>query len=546
MANRFTDFFKSISNQLSSQSKKDTSDKEVSQTKEPIVNGIPLNVINALNYAINESFSDIDIEDSDRLYRYSQYIMALSRIPEQARAIGLVQDLILNPLKLDDDYIKVQPKIKDTTDANFHASSSVIEELVNLLKLDDILPRVVFDTLLYGDAFVEIVYMPQKQVLNNIKTKSQKNIGLIVHDPKKIIIVKDKQDNIYGYVEVIDEITFSDDFFNAQGGDFQAIIDTIHRLKDPTILFKNEPNDMFAESVNNALKEDKYRFIPDKSMGHVTLTQNNMYYPYGTSYFEAIRQIINSILIIEMSVVVYRLVRQPSHLKYKIDVSAIDPIQIPAFIEQMKQTIRSTNAVSTDLTTQPLQQTVKLVTMFDDYWIPIRNGTPLYDMEWLPGEPMSVQLDDLNYLHKKLLSGLGIPPSYLGYEEPLSGVATVLLIQDQRVARLVHKFQKDIVGGLSDLLSKICSILGYLSDFNNVNISLQEIKTADSTYDLEDLQNKANLLNQFLAFGMNKRFILKEILKYTDEQIDEQLKVEPIPGTIVSNEQEQQQEGPKI
>jgi len=177
------------------------------------------------------------------------------------------------------------------------------------LRLNDILPRLVFDTLLYGDAFIEIIYTPQREVLNNTRVKTQKNIGLVVHDPKNIIIIKDRQDNVYGYVEVIDETSFDDDFFNAQGGDFQAIIDTIRRLKEPSVLFKNEPNDLLAESINQNLQNNKYRFIPDKSMGHIILTQNNMYYPYGTSYFEAIRQIINSILITEMSVVVYRLVR---------------------------------------------------------------------------------------------------------------------------------------------------------------------------------------------------------------------------------------------
>jgi len=183
----------------------------------------------------------------------------------------------------------------------------------------------------------------------------------------------------------------------------------------------------------------------------------------------------------EMSISIYRLIRSPAHLKYKIDVSSVDPIQIPGYLQQMKQLIRSETSVSTDLTTQPLDQTVKLVTMFDDYWIPVRNGIPLYDMEWLPGEPMNVQTDDLNYLHKKLLAALGIPPSYLGYEEPLSGVATVLLIQDQRVARLIHRLQKDIIYGLSDLLTKICGMLNFTSEITNVKLSLQEIKSPEST-----------------------------------------------------------------
>jgi len=70
----------------------------------------------------------------------------------------------------------------------------------------------------------------------------------------------------------------------------------------------------------------------------------------------------------------------------------------------MKQLIRSERTLRPDMLNQPLDQQVNLVTMFDDYWIPVKNDRPLYDMEWFEGKSLQGQIDDLNYLHKKLIS----------------------------------------------------------------------------------------------------------------------------------------------
>jgi len=91
-------------------------------------------------------------------------------------------------------------------------------------------------------------------------------------------------------------------------------------------------------------------------------------------------------------------------MKYKLDVTGIDPTQYPGYIQTMKQMIRSEKTVNPDIGSTSLDETVKLVTMFDDYWIPVRNGVPIYDLEWLTGDNLNTQIDDLNYLHKKLLS----------------------------------------------------------------------------------------------------------------------------------------------
>jgi len=75
MANAFSNLFKQLAARLEKDENKLNTSNEKKVSKQPEINGIPFNIINSINNAINSSFSDVDIEDSDRLYRYSQYIM---------------------------------------------------------------------------------------------------------------------------------------------------------------------------------------------------------------------------------------------------------------------------------------------------------------------------------------------------------------------------------------------------------------------------------------------------------------------------------------
>lgn len=496
--------FKKISNEPITQPiKQDTQ----SETNNKIQQSIA-----TINSLLNESFTQLDLSNNNRQYRYHEYELILRRIPEQNRQLSLIQDLVLNPTEINNKYINIVPKTTTFSDIDV----TDLEILIEKIKLEEILPRIVFNLLLYGDSFVEI----QDSTLYNLDNKLNKyrTLNIVVHDPKDIVVLS-KNNETFGYVEIKGVFdTISEDFFDNKGDEYENILKQISELDDQGELITSR-DFQFGDEENKL----QYRYIPTKYMSHFMLTNNNMYYPYGTSYFEQVRQIQNTLLLIELSTVVYRLVRQPGHIKYKLDVTGIDPTQYPGYIQTMKQMIRSEKQVNPDIGSASLEETVKLVTMFDDYWIPVRNGVPIYDQEWMEGGNLNTQIEDLDYLHKKLLSQLGIPPSYLGFEEPLSGVQTVLVIQDQRVARIINRIQKDINDGLNDLIYKVSNILGTTSYIQNASITLTPVKSQDEDQKLDLLQKKASLLSQLQQFGLNKDFLLKTIMQYTKDEIDEQL-----------------------
>jgi len=51
-----------------------------------------------------------------------------------------------------------------------------------------------------------------------------------------------------------------------------------------------------------------------------------------------------------------------------------------------------------------------MMSILDDYWIPVMNDKPLYEIDTLSGgEGGTNYKDDLEYLNRQLLSGLFIP-----------------------------------------------------------------------------------------------------------------------------------------
>ena len=510
-----TGFTKSTS---TGQTKEDKSTQNI-----PSINNIPLEQLKYLDQAINDNFFSTDFNLNDRYQRYNQYHIILQRIPEQARALAMVQDLVLNPEKITNEYIIVNEKSDQLTPLG-ESSKEKIKYLINLIKLEEILPQILFNLLLYGDQYVEILYTNKVyKIPDSDSPTTKKDIGLIIHDPKNIVIVKDENDNIYGYVEIKDIEDQDEEFFNNKGQLFNELINRIKKLPNNKNLFSNMPNSVFDKGSNEQLNDasDKFRFIPEKSMAHFRYTTNNLYYPYGSSYFEPVRPMANMILLTELSVLVYRLIRQPAHIKYKLDVSGIDPIQYPGYIQTMKQLIRSERTLRPDMLNQPLDQQVNLVTMFDDYWIPVKNDRPLYDMEWFEGKSLQGQIDDLNYLHKKLISQLGLPPTYLGYQEEDSRVATTMIIQDRRTQRMINKIQKDVSTGIKTLLSKIQNILELQANIDNVNIMLQPITI--SSEEISVMDSKMRLVSSMVNLGINKKFALKSV-GYSESEIRDMLK----------------------
>ncbi len=211
------------------------------------------------------------------------------------------------------------------------------------------------------------------------------------------------------------------------------------------------------------------KYVPPQYMQNFKIT-DFVYYPYGQSIIDSQRPIQSLILLLEYQVVLYRLLKSPDRKKIVIDVTNIKEERIPEFVNRVKSSF--TTQKNLDLSGE-ITESLDLMTLFEDYFVLKKNGNEMIDIENVEGGDIQSQIDDLKYWREKLIQSLGIPPSYLGYQESLSGTQTVLTIQDQRVQREVLKLQEDINQGINELFTNIFFVLSNNIDSKWYNYILE-------------------------------------------------------------------------
>jgi hypothetical protein len=90
-----------------------------------------------------------------------------------------------------------------------------------------------------------------------------------------------------------------------------------------------------------------------------------------------------------------------------------------------------------------------LQNMVEDFFLPVRGGDSGTDISNLPGLEWT-GTDDIEYLRNKMMAALKIPKAFLGYDESLSGKAT-LAAEDIRFARTIQRVQRIIVSELNKI-----------------------------------------------------------------------------------------------
>lgn len=220
------------------------------------------------------------------------------------------------------------------------------------------------------------------------------------------------------------------------------------------------------ESFEDIVGMQEVLYVPPQLMQNFK-TSDFDYYPYGSSIIDMVRPIQSLVLLLEYQVVLYRLLKSPDRKKFIVDVTGIQEERIPEFLNRVKSQFTTQKGI--DLTGE-VTESLDLLTLFEDYYVLRKDGVELIDIENVEGGDIQSQIDDLKYWRDKLIQSLGIPPSYLGYQESLSGAQTILTIQDQRVQRDVLKLQDDMNEGLDELFRNTFKVLQgyYKSSYYNV------------------------------------------------------------------------------
>ena len=269
------------------------------------------------------------------------------------------------------------------------------------------------------------------------------------------------------------------------------------------------------------------------------------------SYLHKAIKPLNQLRMIEDAIVIYRLSRAPERRIFYIDVGNLPKGKAEQYIRDIM--IKYRNKMVYDANTGELRDDRKHMSMLEDFWLPRREGSKGTEITTLAAGQNLGELEDVKYFQKKLFQSLSVPYSRL---EPQGG-GMVGLGRTTEVTRDELKFNKFI----NRIRNKFAQIFDHAL---RVQLALKGICTQEEWEEFREfiyydykkdnnfaemkeselLQNRLQMIAQidpFVGRYFSQEWVKRNVLKLTDEemeQMDSQIEDE---GPIVPVGQEQQQ-----
>ena len=248
------------------------------------------------------------------------------------------------------------------------------------------------------------------------------------------------------------------------------------------------------------------------------LTDSN-FLPYGKSMIEGGRKVWKQLTLMEDAMLIHRIMRAPEKRIFKIDVGNIPPNEVDNYMQKIMNSMRKTPYV--DEKTGEYNLKFNMQNMLEDYFLPVRGGQSGTEIDTLAGMEFT-GIDDIEYLRNKMMASLKIPKAFIGYEEGISGKAT-LAAEDVRFARTIERIQRIITSELTKIAIVHLVAQGY-EDAELLDFDLT--MTSPSTiYEQEKLtlyNTKVDLAKSMLEGKIiSKDWIFKNIFNFTEGDIGE-------------------------
>ena len=283
------------------------------------------------------------------------------------------------------------------------------------------------------------------------------------------------------------------------------------------------------------------------------------------SYLHKAIKPLNQLRMIEDAVVIYRLSRAPERRIFYIDVGNLPKGKAEQYMRDVM--VKYRNKMVYDANTGELRDDRKHMSMLEDFWLPRREGGKGTEITTLPAGQNLGQIEDVQYFQKKLLQSLSVPYSRMDQQNGggLAGIGrTTELTRDELrfnkfINRLRNKFSQLFDHALRVQLSLkgVCTeeewdkfrediYYDYKKDNNFV-----ELKEVDL---LQQRLSILNLVEPYVGKYYSQEWVKKNILRLTDEEIEEmqkQIDDEPPPvqmgpdGQPLDQGQDQEQATPE-
>ena len=254
-------------------------------------------------------------------------------------------------------------------------------------------------------------------------------------------------------------------------------------------------------------------------MAHFRLLSDMNYLPYGRAYIEPARKLYKQYALMEDAMLIHRIVRAPEKRIFKINVGSIPPNEVENFMQKTISTLKRTPYM--DEQTGEYNLKYNMQNLLEDFYLPVRGNDQATQIETTPGLSYD-GIQDVEYLREKLFAALKVPKAFMGYDENLSGKAT-LAAEDIRFGRTIDRIQRILISELYKIALVHLYAQGY-RDEQMTNFTL-DLTTPSIIYDQEKIalmKEKVDLAGQMME---NKLFptdwIYEHVFHFSEDQYEE-------------------------
>ena len=262
----------------------------------------------------------------------------------------------------------------------------------------------------------------------------------------------------------------------------------------------------------------KLEELENYQVAHFRMLSDSNFIPYGKSIIEGGRRVWKQLSLMEDAMLIHRVMRAPEKRIFKVDVGNIPPSEVDQYMQRLMDKMKKVPYI--DERTGDYNLRFNLQNMVEDFYLPVRGSDSGTSIEPLSGMEFN-GIDDIEYLRNKMLAALKIPKAFLGYEEDLSGKAT-LAAEDVRFAKTVNRVQRILVSELNKIAMVHLYAQGY-KDASLVDFTL-ELTNPSVIFEKEKIaiwQDKVNLSKDMMETKLfSKKWIYENVFKVSEEDVD--------------------------
>ena len=253
---------------------------------------------------------------------------------------------------------------------------------------------------------------------------------------------------------------------------------------------------------------------------------------------------LNQLMMIEDSLVIYRLSRAPERRIFYIDVGNLPKVKAEQYLRDVMMRYR--NKLVYDANTGEMRDDKKYMSMMEDFWLPRREGGRGTEITTLPGGQNLGEITDINYFQKKLYRSLNVPETRsAGSDAGFSlGRSSEILRDEVKFSKFVGRMRKRFTHLFNDILRTQLLLKNVVTpeDWDIMSDHIQYDFLYDNHFaelkDSELLQERLNLASAaepYVGKYYSADYIRRKVLRQTDQEIidqDKQIKQEIAKGII--------------